>query len=59
MAVTKVREISISRNTKTAGSSPSKNGDAETGGGAGGVRDNSGAGGTGGSGVIIISYPIA
>lgn len=41
------------------GSSPLKNGASESGGGGGGVRDNSGPGGQGGSGVIIIAYPVA
>lgn len=34
-----------------------KNGQANIGGGGGGVRDTSGSGGTGGSGVVILAYP--
>jgi hypothetical protein len=33
-----------------------KNGQANTGGGGGGVRDTSGPGGTGGSGIVILAY---
>lgn len=40
-------------------SSTAKNGTSESGGGGGGVRDTSGPGGQGGSGVIIIAYPVA